>query len=361
MKVLAVSGSSGGHIFPAISFLEALSDKKEGIETLLVLPERSKKIQVLTSCRIKYIATSVLRPSFELKNLAALFQIGKSFFQSLFILIEFQPQVVIGFGTIDSIPILFFAWLFRINTIIHEQNVALGKANKVLSKIVDKVAVSFAASKDCLKDNQRIVFTGNPIRRQLEKVDKFKALNSFGFLNNKFTILVMGGSQGSHRINEAFIDALGTLKDKDRLQIIHLTGSKDFEFAKKRYKDLNIVAKVFDFFESMENAYCASDLAICRAGATTVTELMYFRLPAIFIPYPHAYGHQLTNALELEKKGCSLILEEENLNNGRLKEAIELLLASPQKINDMRQAYDSLSVGNAALLLADEVVSLVKS
>jgi len=150
--------------------------------------------------------------------------------------------------------------------------------------------------------------TGNPLRKSVALLDKNKALEFFGFSREKFYNIGYGGSQGSHRINEEFLKAVSLLKDKTSVQIIHLTGISDYESLNKGYKNLNIKFALFSFFDAMQYAYSISDLVISRAGATTIAEIMLFKLPAILVPYPYAYKHQYNNARVLEEKGCGIIM-----------------------------------------------------
>ena len=151
MKVLVVAGVSGGHIFPAVSFISALKEKHKEIATLLVLPVRSLKFGILlTDHKTRYISTSTISLSINSSNLIALAMFLKGAWESLRIILEFKPDIVVGFGGLDCLPCLFFAWFFRIKTLIHEQNVLPGRANKLLAKFVDQVALSFAETKKYL-------------------------------------------------------------------------------------------------------------------------------------------------------------------------------------------------------------------
>lgn len=360
VKVLVVTGASGGHIFPALSFLTKLKDKYKEIDTLFVLPKRSRRIQKIPdSSKLSYISISPISLSFDFRNFISILGFLKGTLESLILLLRFRPDVVVGFGSLDCIPLVMLAWVFRIKTLIHEQNVIPGRANRLLAKFADTTAISFAETRDYLRISQdRIALTGNPIRQELKRIDKFKALSFFGFDDDKFTILVMGGSLGSHRINAGFLKAISLVSDKSKLQVIHLTGIKDYASIKDGYKDLNINAKIFSFLDSMQYAYSACDLVISRAGATTITEIVFFELPAILIPYPYAYRHQLNNAEVLERKGCAFIVKDEESDRDILKNTIELFVNEPLKISNMRFGYRYIQIPNAADLLVNEVISL---
>ena len=359
MRVLVSVGPSGGHIFPALSFLDTLKKKQKNLDALLVIPSRSIKADILTdSWKIEYTSISPIRLSFDFRNLIAIFGLLKGSLESLILLIKFRPDIVVGFGSLTSIPLISLAWFFRIRTLIHEQNVIPGRANRLLAKFSDRIAISFPETKDYLKvKKEKIVLTGNPIRQELKRVDKPKALDFFGFNADKFTILVMGGSQGSHRINLSFLEAVSMMSDTSRVQIIHLTGLKDYALLDKRYKDLKIRIKLFTFLKEMHYAYSVSDLVVSRAGATTVAELIFFRLPAIIIPYPFAYKHQVGNAEVLERMGSAIVIKDNELDANILRRTLDDFINNTDKINLMRSHYDEAPRANANDLLADAVIS----
>jgi len=359
-RILIVTGSSGGHIFPALSLINSLNDKSISIDTLLVLPrKRSGKDIVLCGSRIEYLSASSIKIKLNFKNLCAVFNFLKSIFESLFILAEFKPQVVVGFGSLTSVPVVFLAWLFRIKTMLHEQNVLPGRANKFLAPFADRIAVSFFKTKDYLKPYQeKIVLTGNPLRQELKLCSKIDSLRFFGMDKNKLTILVMGGSQCSSSVNRAFLTCISKLKSRERLQVVHLTGELDYSMLKDEYERLGIEVRIFSFLKEMEFAYSASDIVISRAGATTIAELIYFSLPAILIPYPFAYRHQSFNAWFLESYGAAVMIGEGQLPGGRLGEALADLLNTPAKIESMRSAYGNIPRTQADNLLREATISL---
>jgi len=361
MKILTVTGASGGHIFPAVSFISALNEKYGGVDTLLVLPKRSLKSGiVVNSGKTEYISTVNIKSGISLKNFAALANFLKGSWESLRIILKFKPDIVVGFGSLDSIPILFFAWLFRIKTLIHEQNVLPGRANRLLAHFTDQVAVSYEKTKDYLKvSREKITTTGNPVRQSLKVIDRANALEALGLETNKFTILVMGGSQGSSRINSGFYKALSGLKDISKIQVIHLTGALDYESVKKSYQEMEIASKVLSFFDSMELLYSASDLVISRAGATTIAELKFFGLPAVMIPYPFAYAHQSSNAKILEEEGRAVIINDEELDSPKLRELLTDLLNHPEKLSAMRNNSKQAFENSAASVLGELAVSLL--
>lgn len=356
VRVLAVTGASGGHIFPALSFLDALKDKYPDTDALLVLPEKILGSAIIPDgYKVSFISISAFKLDLRPKLFLAIFRFFKGSLQGLILLLGFRPDIVVGFGSIVSVPLVLLAWLFRIKTLIHEQNVIPGQANRVLAKFSDKVAISFAETKNFLPGSSgKIVLTGNPIRKQFKVIDKNKALDFFGLSPDKFTILVMGGSAGSHRINLGFLKAISRIQDKGNFQVIHLAGADDYRLLEAGYRGLGLNFRLFTFLNQVEYAYSASSLAVSRAGATTISEMIFFRLPAIIIPYPFAYGHQRSNAGILEDKGCALVIKDEELDGDKLREPLDVLIGNFEKIQKMRSGYDNIIVPKANDLLAVE-------
>lgn len=361
MKVLVATGASGGHIFPALSFLNRLKEKHKDTDILLVLPKKNIKIKTDgLGYRVNYISISSFGLGLDFKNFLSLWNFFKGTLESIFILISFKPDIVIGFGSLVCVPLVIFAWAFRIETLIHEQNVIPGRANKLLAKIVGRIAISFLDSEEYFKDyKKKVIFTGNPLRQEISRIDKYQALDFFGLSHDKFTILVMGGSQGSHRINLAFLKAVSKISDKSGFQVIHLAGFKDLAFLEEEYRNLGISVRLFGFLEPIAYAYSACDLILSRAGATSISEIIFFKLPAIIIPYPYAYKHQMMNARALEKNGSALIIEDSQFYTDKLlKEILESLMNNPDKLQSMGLGYRNQFALSANDLLAEAVISL---
>ncbi|PIQ90818.1 MAG: undecaprenyldiphospho-muramoylpentapeptide beta-N-acetylglucosaminyltransferase [Candidatus Omnitrophica bacterium CG11_big_fil_rev_8_21_14_0_20_41_12] len=358
MRILIVTGSSGGHIYPALALIDSLKDSANDL--LLVLPKKNQdSFIVVEAVQVKYIPASNLSYNLNSKNIKGVFLFLSGAWESLRIVIKFRPEVVVGFGSLNTVALVFWAWLFRIKTIIHEQNVIPGRANRLLAKLVDRVAVSFSQTKKYLNISaKKIIFTGNPLRQDLIRIDRKKALDFLGFTDGKFNILITGGSQGSHRLNTVCSEAVSISQKKDNFQIIHITGTGDFLALQKKYRALNLTSKVFEFFLTMQYAYSVADLIICRAGATTVAELQRFAIPAILIPYPFAYAHQKANACVLQDLKAALIIKDEELTAENLTDRLDDLLMNPDKLKAMRKAYGQQISTDAAFLLAKEVLNL---
>jgi UDP-N-acetylglucosamine--N-acetylmuramyl-(pentapeptide) pyrophosphoryl-undecaprenol N-acetylglucosamine transferase len=360
MRIIVACGGTGGHIFPALSFLETLSFKAKNLDILLVVTRRQIESKIIPQ-KYKVVCLDITSVKLKLnkKNLCAFFKLFKGILQSILIIFKFKPDVVVGFGGYAAFPLVFSAWFLRIKTIIHEQNVMFGFANRFLARLVDSIAISFKESKELLPSYQKkMVTTGNPLRSQLVKVEKTKALDFFNFSKNIFTILVMGGSLGAHKINQEFLQAVSLLGEDNKLQIIHLSGEDDFDFLKITYEKLPIQVRLFKFFQEMEYAYSAADLALCRAGATTLAELIFYQLPAIIVPYPFAYGHQFANAKILTQRSCAVLIQDQELSAESLKNKIIDFCNYPEIIEQMRSRFVSIKAFGKESEIADLVLTL---
>lgn len=360
MRILAVTGSSGGHIFPAVALLENLKSKFPDAEALLLVP-RNNAVRGLDAAvfKVSYISVTSVKPGFSFQNIITLYNFFKGSLETLFIMLEFRPDTVIGFGSLACLPAVLLAWLFRIKIIIHEQNVIPGAANRLLGIFADRIAVSFAQSKEYfIRHKDKVLVTGNLLRRGLTRIESKEARVNLGLNPDKFTILAIGGSQGSSSINAGFLEAVSALSGKLDFQVIHISGEKDFVSLKGAYGNLKIESRIFAFFEAMQYAYSASDLAVSRAGATGITELIFFKLPAIISPYPYSGEHQAANAAILKNAGAALIVGDQDLHKEQLAQIIAGLINDRARLDKMRFAYGDILLPQAGDLLLQEIMSL---
>ncbi|KPK40839.1 MAG: hypothetical protein AMJ78_06785 [Omnitrophica WOR_2 bacterium SM23_29] len=360
MKVLIACGGTGGHIFPGISLAQELKTKDAVKDIILVGTNHplERKIFNLTGLPYAFIPTAKLTVYNPVKYLLFLIRFTAASFKSIWILLRFNPDIVVGFGGYASFPICISAAIFGKRLFIHEQNCLPGLANKILSVFAKGVAISYKQS--CGFFKEKVVYIGNPIRRQLLENAKEKAVKSFDLSLEKFTILVMGGSQGSHRINMLMRDLVGLLRDEDRgqIQIIHIAGVRDYTILRDRYRDCRIEAKVFDFVNDIGLAYASADLVISRAGATAIFEIAALGLPSILIPYRYAGGHQYYNAIAIEKEGGAITADESELTPAILKDKIFELKNNRARLNAISECARRFSVPDAAKRLADYILEI---
>jgi UDP-N-acetylglucosamine--N-acetylmuramyl-(pentapeptide) pyrophosphoryl-undecaprenol N-acetylglucosamine transferase len=325
MKILIAAGGTGGHILPAMALAKEIKTRNIG-EVLFVISSKKQDRDIISGKGIDFIALPIA--SLGSKNVFSILNFLARLFAgtigSVLALLKFRPDAVVGFGGYVSGPIVLAASLLGIRTIIHEQNAYPGKANKILARFVNKIAISFPDAKDYLKGfESKIVFSGNPLREGLERGarDREKPGDSFN-------ALVIGGSQGAHRLNTIVPEAVILMQDshRNKLNITHIAGKNEKEEVEKSYGKIGIKNRVFSFTEHMARLYNECDFVISRAGAMTVSELLALGIPAILVPYPYAGGHQKLNAAVLEKIGSGILLEEKNLTSCGMRDAILKLM-----------------------------------
>jgi UDP-N-acetylglucosamine--N-acetylmuramyl-(pentapeptide) pyrophosphoryl-undecaprenol N-acetylglucosamine transferase len=354
MNVAIACGGTGGHLFPGIAVAEALLNRGHNI--LLLISEKPidatavkdrKEFQIAKIPAVglpKLLSTDVLPFSAKfLKGLNACRKIYRSF----------APGVVLGMGGFTSTAPILAGRLAGLPAFIHESNAIPGKANLLNARLSDKVLIGFA---ECGRyfPKSALEVTGTPIRSSLRAhVDRKEALRNLGLDENRKTVLVMGGSQGAHGINEAVVTALPRFRESS-VQFIHLTGREDENSVSKCYRDAGIRAFVSAFYHRMEEAYSIANVAIARSGAATLTELSYFNLPAILIPYPFASeNHQLLNAEIFAKNSVAEVLEESRVKGDALGSLIDRFLKDEVEMNASRDRPRALAPETAANRIAE--------
>lgn len=350
MKILIAAGSSGGHIFPAIA-------------TAFKLKELNAENQIFFVGSTKSLDADILKgKGYAFDTMSSDKKIFRDLLNARAILRKFRPDVAVGFGGYVSFPMLTMARLMGIATVIHEQNLVPGMANRVLSNITDSVGISFGESRDFFLSKKKLREIGNPTRIDLVKLQKDKAAKLFDLDGQVFTVLVMGGSQGAHFINDVILDALKRMSESEKryFQFVHLSGSKDFDFIRTSYESLGLRHKVFSFCDRMSEVYSACDLVISRAGASSIAEIAFFGLPAILVPYPNPKVHQIENAKFMEAKNAAIVIEQENLSASYLKEVIINLMRDRLRLKQLSENAAKLSVPEAARRLAEEIIRNVK-
>ncbi len=356
MNVLIVTGASGGHLYPALALAEALKLRNPGVNIAFVCPKHSGLNEKIARQGYKIFEISIIRMRFGFIGfLKGIYGLVKSFAEVFLIIDKARPDAVVGFGSYASLPAMLEAAFFKKPTIIHEQNVSLGLANRMLAFFVDKVAVSFNETVLPRLCGGKKFFTGNPLGQRAGKVEKNKARGFFS-LEDKFTILVLGGSLGAHNINFAFTQAVNVLSKEEDFQFIHITGKNDYQAIKEAYSRIKLTNRVFSFLDEMSYAYCAADMVICRAGAGTISELAYFAMPAILIPYPLARNHQSENARVLSNQKAAVVIEESGLTVDLLCEHIIGLIRSED--NRRRQSENIKNFAQPAA--AEKLAQLVE-
>ena len=358
MKAIIAGGGTGGHFFPAIALAEELESRHPELSLLFVGVEGGVEASLLAAkCwdfeKIKASGLQGKRLSQRLRGLA---QIPSALNRSRSIIRRFCPDIVVGFGGYASASIVLAGVLARVPTVIHEQNVFPGLANRWLGRVVDLVAVAFEGASGFFPKG-KVRVTGNPVRRELFGPNRAEAMARFRLDPHRLTVLVFGGSQGAHRLNHALLEALPLLEpEREQIQFIHATGPGDLAAVRRGYIAGGHRAVVEPFFGEMAVAYAAADLCLCRAGAGTVAEVCALGKPSILVPFPFATNdHQRRNAEALVTCGGARMVEDSKLNGAAVAEIVRAFLRDREGLRAMANRAKALAKPDAAARLADLV------
>ncbi|MCG3203532.1 MAG: UDP-N-acetylglucosamine--N-acetylmuramyl-(pentapeptide) pyrophosphoryl-undecaprenol N-acetylglucosamine transferase [Elusimicrobia bacterium] len=330
MKILIAAGGTGGHFYPGLAVARELLLRQDSV--FFIIKKGDYVRPLLDRENIPYFAISAggFKRSLHPANILVVLKLIFGFFESLRLLIKIKPNRLLVMGGYLSVPPALAARCLKIPVFLHEQNAIPGLANRCLSWLAAKVAVSFPSSKDVF--GKKAVVTGNPIRKEfLSLPNPSDARKRWGLVPGNLTFLVFGGSLGAHRVNQLVIESLEKLTSfVDQFQFIHITGPSDVAWAQSHYKSNGFHAYVDSYCHDMPSAYAASDFVIARAGASTVSEIMVVKKPALFIPYPLATGgHQTANARYLADQGLAVIYEQKNLAGGEFVGILKNLMEFP--------------------------------
>jgi UDP-N-acetylglucosamine--N-acetylmuramyl-(pentapeptide) pyrophosphoryl-undecaprenol N-acetylglucosamine transferase len=326
MKVIIAGGGTGGHLYPGIAIARELL-KESGNEVLFVGTRQGIEARVLPKegLPVRFISVGKLKGMKLLSVIKTIALLPLSVLQSLMVLREVGPDVVIGVGGYSSGPMGLAALGLRVPLFIVEPNSYAGLANRNLGKLADKVILCFPGTgAQKFFAPGKTVPLGPLVRQGIEKGDRDKAIAGFGLEPGRFTVFVMGGSGGAHAINTAMKQAAVYLKDIRGLQVLHQTGEKDVVEVAAGYRDAGVTAVVLPYIHDMAGAYAAADLVVGRSGATTVAELAICGKHAVLVPFPFAAdNHQEYNATSLASLGTAEVIIQKDLTPEKLANIIK--------------------------------------
>lgn len=360
MKVIIAGGGTGGHLFPGVAVAEEVTTRQKGNEVLFVGTSRGLEARVIPELGypLELIQVEGLKGRGLTARVRGMSRLPLALVACLRIIRRFKPDMAIGVGGYASGPMILAAWLCGLPTAVLEQNTVPGVTNRILGKIVKRVFVMFEASRDYFPLGKVEVY-GNPIRRQLlENFLRPPVPGPEGMLR----ILVLGGSQGAHTLNLRMLEAVEALKARwPNLRVTHQTGARDEELVKARYAELEAPAEAHAFIKDMSSAYRGADLVVCRAGATTLAEVMVARRASILVPFPHATdNHQELNGQAMVDAGAALMRAERELDGPGLAQMIVELMDDPERLREMEQAASRAGRPEAAREIVDACAELIR-
>ncbi|HZP61858.1 MAG TPA: undecaprenyldiphospho-muramoylpentapeptide beta-N-acetylglucosaminyltransferase [Terriglobales bacterium] len=349
MRAILAGGGTGGHVIPALAIAQELRSQfsaevlfigtSRGIENRLV-PNAGFALRLVNVGALKNVGLAT--------RVKTLFDLPRATWAASRILSEFRPDFVMGVGGYASGPAMLAAVLHRIPTLVFEPNLVPGFANRVVARFVSAAAVHFEETGRYFR---HCTVTGVPVREAFFKITGEHATP---------TLLVFGGSQGAHAINQAAVQAAAELLQRiPQLRIVHQTGEADYNVAKAAYEKLAASVEVYRFIDDMPGYFARASLLICRSGASTVAEITAAGKPAIFVPFPRAADdHQKRNAEALQKAGAAVMLEQSQLTPESLISVVTSLFSDQAQLKAMGEAVRKLSHPNAAREIASMAARL---
>lgn len=346
MRILIAGGGTGGHIFPAISIAEEIIRRDHKNEVLFVGSQNHLEKELISArgFNVEFVRSGGIVGKSIFTKLKSITGSLLGVADSNRIIRRFSPDVVVGVGGYVSGPVVLSAFLRSLPTAICEQNSVPGLTNRILSRMANRIFLTFEDSMSYFPAHKTVV-TGNPLRSEF-----LKEYIPFEDDSEKydFRILITGGSQGAKGINTVIPESFRYLKSGRRLKIVHQTGASDADKVKRIYTEIGIDAEVYPFIDNIAEFYRESDLIISRAGAGAISEITALGKPSVLIPYPYAANnHQYMNAKYVEQKGASVTVEENNLSHMLFPSLLDKILER-EELSRMSQCSGKLGKPQAA-------------
>ncbi len=372
MKVLIAAGGTGGHVNPALAVAGEIRKRHPDAEICFVgtADRIESKIVPAAGYPLKTIEITGFKRGFspaEIKaNINTVVKLAKSSGAVKKIINEFKPDVAIGFGGYVSGPVIRMAAKMGVPTAIHEQNAYPGVTNKALAEKVDVVMLTAAEAKQHMKCKNEPIITGLPIRGEIIEADSVKSRKELGF-NDKPIILSMGGSLGSKEINKAIVEVIASHMHDDDYNFIVSTGQNGVwvpDDLRSRGVDIENSPnlQIRPYINDMERCLSAADVVICRAGASSLSEIQALGKPSILIPSPNVTeNHQYHNAMALVNRNAAVIIEEKNLSGKILGDAIDNLIKDEKRFAQIGKNAREMAVVDATSRICDIVLGLIKN
>jgi UDP-N-acetylglucosamine--N-acetylmuramyl-(pentapeptide) pyrophosphoryl-undecaprenol N-acetylglucosamine transferase len=358
-RLIVAGGGTGGHLFPGIAVAQVFRSRQADNQVLFVNAGRPLEVGVLSHLGWAHQAITIegIKGRGRWQQLTAACKIPGAIRRASGIVKRFQADIVLGVGGYSAGPVVTAARLRGIPTVLHEQNRLPGVTNRMLGRLVDRIYLTFDESREYF-DAAKVRVSGNPVR------DEILCLASRPVEvaeQGPFTLLVAGGSQGAHAINQAVVEALPELKQLEAIRCVHQTGPQDEQMVREAYHQAGVEARVQAFFDDMADQYAQADMILCRAGATTVAEITVAGKAAIFVPFPHAADdHQTQNAMALADIGAAEMIRQQELTGPLLAGMVRGYMQNRVLLTEMAAKARALGRPDAAKVIVDDMYTLLK-
>jgi len=364
MRVLIASSATGGHIYPALAVAEEICRRDPEAEILFVGAkwEIGKDIVEASGYRQVFIEAAGIERKNLIKNFAVFAKLAKSSGEIKKILKEFKPDVCVGTGGHVSGPVIRVAKKLGVRTILMEQNVIPGMANKIAEIYADRIFVAFDDTAGYFKEPDKVVVCGNPVRAAFAEaaLQRGELRKKYGVPEGAFCVLVFGGSQGADAMNDAGVSLIENLAGREGFFVILITGRQLYGPVLERLAAGPAADtggyKALDYSDAIYELYAAADLIVSRAGALTVTETAHSAKASILVPSPNVTNnHQYFNAKVLADAGAAALLTEQQMNEGGLTDVIAELAADKDRLHEMGRKAAEAAKQDAAAVIVNEI------
>lgn len=357
MKVIVTAGGTGGHIYPALSIIDKIKEKEPDSEFIYIGTTNRMESKIVPELGIKYVGIEMYGLS---KNILRDFKVLSLIFKNekkvRKIIRDFKPDVIVGTGGYVTYPVIKAGKKEGIKTFIHEQNSIPGKSNRMLSRLADKIGVSFKNSTHYF-DEEKTVFTGNPCSERAIKSDVIPK-TKYGLSKDKKFILMVQGSLGSTSVNNKMKEFLSSIDNED-YEVLYVTGKSSYEEFSKNKFSKNVFLE--PYIDNLSGLMKEADVIVSRAGASSLSEIIALKKLAILIPSPYvANNHQFFNALELANNKAGFLIEEDSLTSDVLKSQIDKILSDDELRINMQLNLGKMQKNDSSTEIYNILKELIK-
>lgn len=356
--ILFAGGGTGGHVYPAIAIADAIRRRVPAASIAFAGTRDRMEWEAVPKAGydIYPITIGGLHRGQPLRNVSLPYKLVRSLVESRILVRKLHPDVAVGTGGYVSGPVLFAAGLAGTPLVLQEQNAYAGLTNRILGRRATRIHVAFLEATKHLPA-ERCVLSGNPTRAELLACDTSDGRAHYDIPSDAFVLAVLGGSLGSRAINEALASGIETVLRDERTYVLWQSGRQYFEALRARVPE-HPRLRLLEYIDRMDLTYAAADLAVCRAGAITCSELMVTGTPSILVPSPNvAEDHQTYNARSMVDAGAAVMIAEHEMND-RLLVTLSELRSAPRRLADMSRAAIQIARPDAADTIARDVLQV---
>ena len=362
LHLVIAGGGTGGHLFPGVAVAEALRKLRPEARVTFVGTKSGIEARVIpeTDFELEFVEVAALKGGSVKDRVTSLLSLPGSGLKARRLLARLEPDAVVSVGGYAAGPVTLVASLSGIPTALMEQNSYPGLTNRLLSRVVDRAFVTFEQSREHLAD-ARVVVTGNPVR-----ADLLKLAESFEYEppieGGEFRILIIGGSGGAGSFNESLPRLLGSMGElSERLRVRHQAGRGRRDEAVPGYEDFDGEVEVLEFIDDMAEAYRWCDLLICRAGASTIAEVLTLGIPSMMVPFPHAADdHQRANARSVVEAGAGVMIDDSEIDSARARNLLTGLMNNPVALTNLASGARGLGKPEAGQQIAEQLLEMIR-